>query len=139
MFVTLYVYKVWLGFGPMPGAHSVVLMFLFCAPPKSQTTPTVFSFFPILYRFDEIWKGRTSFSDRQARMESIEVLKKMIKSWLDDSYPGMPEHERQRLANDMDVSLVENMKETYMKSLGLNTLEVVRMSFIEMQWLKKVM
>ena len=71
-------------------------------------------------------------------MESIEVLKKMIKSWLDDTHPGMPDTQRQSLADAMDVTLVEEMKEEYMKSLGLNTLEVVRMSFIEMQWLKKV-
>ena len=71
-------------------------------------------------------------------MEAMEVLKKMIKSWLDENYPAMPNPERQRLANAMDVSLVEETKENSMKSLGFNTFEVVRMSFIEMQWLKKV-
>ncbi|KAL7564526.1 hypothetical protein ACA910_017681 [Epithemia clementina (nom. ined.)] len=94
---------------------------------------------PMVAIFEEIWKGRASFSDKKARMEAIEVLKQMIKSWLDDSYPNMPEKERQRLADAMDVSLVEKMKAEYMDSLGLNTLEVVRMSFIEMQWLKKEM
>ena len=87
--------------------------------------------------FSEVWKGRDSFSDAKARTETIEVLKKMIRSWLDDYYPEMPETKRQRMAEAMDVSLVEHKKEESMKAFyEINN--VIRMSFIEMQYMKKV-
>eukprot|EP00522_Entomoneis_paludosa_P003868 CAMPEP_0172466968 /NCGR_PEP_ID=MMETSP1065-20121228/57588_1 /TAXON_ID=265537 /ORGANISM="Amphiprora paludosa, Strain CCMP125" /LENGTH=1115 /DNA_ID=CAMNT_0013223959 /DNA_START=84 /DNA_END=3431 /DNA_ORIENTATION=+ len=93
---------------------------------------------PMSAIFEEIWKGRASFSDKKARTETMEVLKKMIKSWLDDCYPSMTEEARQVMADAMDVSLVERRKEESMKSV-FETFDVVRMSFIEMQWLKKEM
>lgn len=61
----------------------------------------------------------------------------MIRSWLDENHPKMPENERQAMADAMDVSLVEKKKEEAMKSV-LSIFDVVQMSFIEMQWLKKV-
>lgn len=87
--------------------------------------------------FSEVWKGRDSFSDAKARTETIEVLKKMIGSWLDEYYPEMPQKERQRMAEGMDLSLIENKKEESMKTFyEINN--VIRMSFIEMQYMKKV-
>jgi hypothetical protein len=61
----------------------------------------------------------------------------MIKSWLDDTYPKMPENERVAMAEAMDVSLVERKKEESMRAFyEINN--VVRMTFIEMQYMKKV-
>jgi hypothetical protein len=60
--------------------------------------------------FNEIWKGRESFSDKQARMEAMESLKKMIRSWLDDTFPSMPEANRIALSDAMDVTLLEQQK-----------------------------
>lgn len=95
--------------------------------------------FVLLYShsFSEVWKGRDSFSDAKARTETIEVLKKMIRSWLDDYYPEMSQNQRQVMADAMDVSLIENKKEESMKAFyEINN--VIRMSFIEMQYMKKV-
>ena len=88
-------------------------------------------------RYVELFKGRESISDREARMVAIFTLKKMIRSWLDETYPNMPEEERKRRAEVMDISLLEETKEQNMKSLyEINS--VIRMSFIEMQFIKKV-
>jgi hypothetical protein len=82
-------------------------------------------------------KGRESFSDKKARMDAIETLKKMIRSWLDETVPTMLESERASMADAMDVSLIEQKKEESMKTFyEINS--VVRMSFIEMQYMKKV-
>jgi len=70
-------------------------------------------------------------------MEATESLKKMIRSWLDDTYPEMPVSDRIKMAEAMDVTLVERKKEESMKTFyEINN--VVRMSFIEMQYMKKV-
>jgi hypothetical protein len=85
----------------------------------------------------EIWKGRESFSDKKARMDAIVALKQMIRSWLDDTFPGMQESERIAMAEAMDMSLIEQKKEEGMRTFyEINN--VVRMSFIEMQYMKKV-
>ena len=61
----------------------------------------------------------------------------MIKSWLDDTFPEMPEMKRVAMAESMDVSMVERKKEESMKTFyEINN--VIRMSFIEMQYMKKV-
>jgi hypothetical protein len=44
-------------------------------------------------------------------MEAIESLKKMIRSWLDDTFPEMLEADRIIMAESMDVSMVERKKE----------------------------
>ena len=89
------------------------------------------------FSFNEVWRGRESFSDKKARTEAIESLKKMIKSWLDDTFPEMPEMKRVAMAESMDVSMVERKKEESMKTFyEINN--VIRMSFIEMQYMKKV-
>lgn len=70
-------------------------------------------------------------------MEASESLKKMIRSWLDDTFPGMPESERIALSEAMDVTLIEKMKEQSMRTF-FEINNVIRMSFIEMQYMKKV-
>ena len=90
---------------------------------------------PLTSIFREIWRGRESFSDQQARHAAIESLKKMIKSWLDETFPEMPAGERMSMADAMDVRLVEAQKEESMKTFyEINN--VIRMSFIEMQYMK---
>jgi hypothetical protein len=86
---------------------------------------------------NELLKGRESFSDRKIRIEAIAVLKQMIESWLEEFYPKMPIEERRQIAEAMDMTLIENRKQESMKSVfSIN--EVIRMSFIEMQFMKKV-
>jgi hypothetical protein len=91
-----------------------------------------------LYKsFEELWKGRESFTDKKSRAEAIAVLKKMIESWLEDFYPKMPINERRKIAEAMDMTLIENRKEESVKSV-FSTTEAIRMGFIEMQYMKKV-
>lgn len=62
----------------------------------------------------------------------------MIESWLADNYPDMSDDARKKMAAAMDVSLVEKTKEESMKTFyEINN--VIRMSFIEMQYMKKEM
>ena len=70
-------------------------------------------------------------------MEAIESLKKMIRSWLDDTFPDMPEDDRMALSEAMDVTMVEKVKEQSMRTF-FEINNVIRMSFIEMQYMKKV-
>jgi len=61
----------------------------------------------------------------------------MIRAWLEDYYPQMSENERNAMAEAMDVTLVEQKKEECLRTFyEINN--VVRMSFIEMQCMKKV-
>lgn len=70
-------------------------------------------------------------------MDAIHALKQMIRSWLDDTFPNMPVAERIAMAERMDISLIEQKKEESMRTFyEINN--VVRMSFIEMQYMKKV-
>jgi hypothetical protein len=79
---------------------------------------------------NELWKGRDDFGNKKARMEAMGTLTKMIRAWLDEFYPDMPEIERSRMAEAMDVSLIELKKEESMKAFyEINN--VIRMSFIE--------
>lgn len=94
----------------------------------------------LFYSGEELFsrKERESISDHEARVEVIESLKKMIRSWLDETFPEMDERERGNRAERMDMSLIEQTKEENMKTIyELNS--VVRMSFIEMQFIKKEM
>jgi hypothetical protein len=61
----------------------------------------------------------------------------MIQSWLDDNYPNMPAAERAMRAQAMDISLIEAKKSESLNSIyEINN--VIRMSFIEAQFIKKV-
>ena len=96
-----------------------------------------FSFLATVVSYTELLKGRDNISDHAARHESIETLKLMIRNWLDEYYPDMPEAVRQEKADSMDISLIERRKEESMKTFyEINS--VIRMSFIEMQFIKKV-
>jgi hypothetical protein len=85
----------------------------------------------------EILKGRENVSDKEARMVTIFTLKKMIRSWLDETYPDMSEEERAHRAEIMDISLLEEKKEQKMKTL-YEFNDVYRITFIELQFIKKV-
>jgi hypothetical protein len=82
-------------------------------------------------------RGRENVTDRQAREDVIVVLRKMIKAWLDDTYPTMSESERTERAIRMDMSLIESTKEYSVKNI-LDFNKIYRLSLIEMQFIKKV-
>lgn len=76
--------------------------------------------------------GRIDVTDRKARIDAIESLKRMIRSWLDEYFPSMPEEEKASRAGKMDISLIEERFEESIKHIyEINS--VVRMSLIEMQ------
>mmetsp|Transcript_17365 Transcript_17365/g.41675 ORF Transcript_17365/g.41675 Transcript_17365/m.41675 type:complete len:540 (+) Transcript_17365:2090-3709(+) len=80
--------------------------------------------------------GRMDVTDRKARIDAIESLKRMIRSWLEESFPNMSMEERMDRAETMDISLIEEKMEESIKHIyELNS--VVRMSLIEMQFIKK--
>ncbi|KAL7538004.1 hypothetical protein ACHAXR_008212, partial [Thalassiosira sp. AJA248-18] len=80
--------------------------------------------------------GRIDVTDRKARIDAIESLKRMIRSWLEESFPKMDIEEQIQRAETMDISLIEEKMEESIKHIyELNS--VVRMSLIEMQFIKK--
>lgn len=80
--------------------------------------------------------GRIDVTDRKARMDAMESLKRMIRSWLDEYFPDMALEEKTQRAQAMDISLIEEQFEKSIKSIyEINS--VVRMSLIEMQFIKK--
>ena len=80
--------------------------------------------------------GRIDVNDRKARMDTIESLKRMIRSWLDETFADMSEAEKVAMSNNMDISLIEELKEESIKHIyEINS--VVRCSLIEMQFIKK--
>jgi hypothetical protein len=93
---------------------------------------------PLYAMYEEFTKGTVDISDRQARDVAITNLQKMIRSWLDEAHPDMPIKQRKRMAKAMDISLIEAEKEESMKTI-YNINSVIRMSFIEAQFLKKEM
>jgi hypothetical protein len=86
--------------------------------------------------FTELFKGPKDISDREARIVTMSNLKLMIRSWLDENFPDIPEAERATRAEAMDMSLIEATKEESMKTF-YNINNVIRMSFIEAQFMKK--
>jgi hypothetical protein len=93
---------------------------------------------PCIAIYQELTKGTEYISDRAARDTAVDTLKKMIRSWLDETHPDMPVDEKTRLSEAMDISLIEMTKENSMKTIyELNS--VIRMSFIEAQFIKKEM
>ncbi|CAB9528536.1 expressed unknown protein [Seminavis robusta] len=93
---------------------------------------------PFVAIIEEVWKGREDISDKKARLEVIAGLKEMIRSWLDDNHPEIPVEKRLEMAELMDISLIERKKAESMKTIyEIN--QAVRLSFIEMQFIKKEM
>lgn len=86
---------------------------------------------------EELWKGREDISDREARIEVIAALKEMIRAWLDENHPEIDVPERLRMAERMDITLIERQKAESMKTL-FELSQAIRLSFIEMQFMKKV-
>ena len=81
--------------------------------------------------------GRIDVTDRKARVDAIESLKRMIRSWLEEAFPKMPVEDMAERADKMDISLIEESMEESIKHL-YEWNSVVRMSLIEMQFIKKV-
>ena len=99
----------------------------------------IFSYLiPLMYRYQELFTGRVDVADHKAREDVISSLRKMIKSWLDEAFPNMPESERIERATKMDVSLIESQKEDSVKNI-LEINNIYRLSLIEMQFIKKEM
>lgn len=83
-------------------------------------------------------RGREDVTDRKARQDAISALQRMIKSWLEENYPEMPEAERNDRAAKMDLGLIEAAKEYSVKNI-LEINNIYRLSLIEMQFIKKEM
>ena len=68
---------------------------------------------PVEYIIDEFFtsKVRTSITDEVALNDTRNSLKRMLYSWLKDSYPDMTEEDVLRRSNAMDVSLIEEQFE----------------------------
>jgi len=77
-------------------------------------------------------------TDRKARADAISMLQKMIKSWLEEVFPDMPEAEQIAKATAMDMSLIDTAKEYSVKNI-LEINNIYRLSLIEMQFIKKEM
>ena len=92
---------------------------------------------PLRSIIGEIFKGRPDITDRKARLEAIETLRSMLGSWLDDTFPDMANDEKIDLANEMNISLVEKAKEEAIKRSVFEINSIVRLSMIEMQFIKK--
>lgn len=94
----------------------------------------------IIHSLGELFsrKDRDTIIDHKARLDAIESLKKMIESWLEETFSDtFSEDEIRSRAESMDMSLIEQRKEENMKTIyEINS--VVRMSLIEMQFIKKV-
>lgn len=94
---------------------------------------------PFVAIIQEVWKGKAeNMSDKKARVEVIAGLKAMILSWLDENHPEISIPDRAHMAEIMDITLIEQKKAESMKNIfELN--QAVRLSFIEMQFIKKEM
>jgi len=113
-------------------AHEVYQKIVsFCAEHVSEPLQSI-------YRELFTRKGREDVTDRKARENVISILQKMIKSWLDEDYPEMPESERIEKATNMDMALIESTKEYSVKNI-LEINSIYRLSLIEMQFIKKEM
>lgn len=66
---------------------------------------------PLHSIYQELVKGRLDVTDRKARLDAIESLKRMIRSWLDENYPKMDPADRAARADAMDISLIEQHME----------------------------
>lgn len=95
---------------------------------------------PLISIYRELFtkRGREDVTDRKARMDATSILQKMIKSWLDENHPGMSDPERTEMATTMNMRLIEQTKEQAIKNI-LEINSIVRMSLIEMQFIKKEM
>ncbi|KAL7483120.1 hypothetical protein ACHAW6_008773 [Cyclotella cf. meneghiniana] len=91
---------------------------------------------PLHSIYQELVKGRLDVTDRKARSDAIESLKRMIYSWLDEYFPKMSIEEKEMRAESMDISLIEKNMEESIKYI-YEAPALLRMSLIEMQFIKK--
>jgi hypothetical protein len=104
---------------------------------SSQPLLLLYNLSFLVFSIADLLKGTENISDREARKVTIDNLKIMIQNWLDDNYPNMPAAERAMRAQAMDISLIEAKKSESLNSIyEINN--VIRMSFIEAQFIKKV-
>lgn len=96
---------------------------------------------PVTYIYTQIFSsrgaGEISAADEKARLQAIESLKKMLQDWVDQTFPNMSSSERRQIAESMDMSLIEKKKEESVKNALYEISDIVRMSLIEMQFVKK--
>jgi len=75
-------------------------------------------------------KGHEDLSNMKARRDALEALKNMIRNWLGDTFPDMPEATRVQMADSVDLSLLEVKKAECMNSfLELVSLGVMLFHF----------
>ena len=97
---------------------------------------------PVDYLYHEFFTSsvRDKITDRAALEETRNALKRMLHTWHDDTYPDMPQEERVKRSDAMDVSLIEAEFEEGVTTKTIQNIitgDIVRMSLIEMQFLKK--
>lgn len=96
---------------------------------------------PVMYVYKQIFSTRggaeLSAADQRARLQAIESLKKMLQDWVDQTFPNMNPRDRRQIAETMDMSLIEKKKEESVKNALYEISDIVRMSLIEMQFVKK--
>lgn len=63
---------------------------------------------PVSSIYQELFtkSGRIDVTDRKARIDAIESLKRMIRSWLEESFPKMPQDEQIMRAEVSDHPLI---------------------------------
>ncbi|GMH91743.1 hypothetical protein TrST_g1837 [Triparma strigata] len=97
---------------------------------------------PGVYIYNEFFtsKIRDKITDRAALLETRSALTRMLKGWFKDQFPEMSTQKINKMAENMDVGLIEKEFE---KGVTTNTMrnvltgDIVRMCLIEMQFLKK--
>eukprot|EP00804_Cyclotella_cryptica_P000558 CCRYP_009961-RA/>CCRYP_009961-RA protein AED:0.09 eAED:0.09 QI:373/0.6/0.63/1/0.6/0.63/11/2826/1054 len=66
---------------------------------------------PLHSIYQELVKGRLDVTDRKARTDAIESLKRMIRSWLDENFPKMSVEEKDMRAESMDIKSIKYIYE----------------------------
>jgi len=94
---------------------------------------------PVAYVYRQLFVSRVQndIADKVARKQAIESLKIMLKDWLAQSYPKMEPKEVNQIAESMDMTLIEKKKEESVKTALWEINDIVHMSLIEMQFIKK--
>jgi hypothetical protein len=96
---------------------------------------------PVTYVNTQIFSSRVgveiSAADQKARLQAIESLKKILQDWVDQTFPNMSSHERRQIDETMDMSLTKKKKEESVENALYEISDIVRMSLIEMQFVKK--
>mmetsp|Transcript_29311 Transcript_29311/g.67299 ORF Transcript_29311/g.67299 Transcript_29311/m.67299 type:complete len:499 (-) Transcript_29311:282-1778(-) len=96
-------------------------------------------FEPFQYIWTELFTslGRKKIHDHEALQNTIDSLRGMLEHWLRDTYPSMSEKERADRVNRMDLALIEKEFEKQVPSALTNFPYLLRVSLIEMQFIKK--